>query len=293
MRYLIAALMLAAAVPVLAQPDYRGETGIFRHEIQLQAFHFENFFQARGGVPEESLNAAGFEYGAAYRAKENGPDFFGALYAINYSGEDTETSLGGRLGVARYGSVHSFYAYIDRLENGYAFDIEETTANANITALYGYYSYRFAPDWQAGASTYKELTRFDVETGYEGTYNQYEAELRYRGFGRIFEPRIGYGIAEREVDNPTDSYDHRHWFVQIGSRPHPKLDLSLRYRDRRRDYQTVERVEDRGQIQFRAIFRHTDRLATTAMYTHESVTSSIPNRDFDTGRLFAGFTIGF
>ena len=259
----------------------------------MQAFLFDNFFQARGGVPEEDVSAAGFEYVTAYRFEETGPDLFGALYAINYGSEGTETSFGGRVGAARYGSVHSFYGYVDRMQNGYAFDIEETTANANITALYAFYSYRFAPEWQAGVSTYNELTSFDVETGFEGTYNQLEGELRYRGFGRIFEPRIGLAIAEREVDNEIDSYDHRHWFVQASTRPVERLELSLRYRDRTRSYQNVDREEDRGQVQFRAIFRHTPRLATTATFTHENVNSSIPGRDFETSRFFAGFTIGF
>ncbi|HVS33091.1 MAG TPA: hypothetical protein VMS98_16715 [Thermoanaerobaculia bacterium] len=292
-RFLIAALLLTAATPLVAQPDYRGQPRSFRSEIQIQVFRFDNFFQARGGAPEVDMNAAGFEYGVAYRQEENGPDLFGALYAINYARQGTETSFGGRIGMSRFGSVHSFYVYLDRLQNGYAFDIEETTANADITALYGLYTYRIVPDWQVGLSTYNDWTSFDVETGFEGRYNQLEAEVRYRGFGRIFEPRIGYAVGDRDVENNTDSFSHRHWFVQVSTRPVERLDLSLRYRHRTRDYKNLEREEDRGQVQLRALFRHTDRLASVATFTRENVNSSLPGRDFSTGRLFAGLTVGF
>ena len=293
-RYVAGVFLLAAAAPLAAQPDYRGEPGVFRHQIQMQVFYFDNFFQARGDDPEIDVTAAGWEYSAATRLTETGPDFFGALYATNYGREGLETSYGGRLGIARYGSVHSFYAYVDRLQNGWSFDTGETTANANITSIYGTYSYRFVPDWQAELTTYNEWQSFDVEeTGFEGDYNQLEGEVRYRGFGRIFEPRLGYAIGKRDAENMSDSYDYRHWAIEVTTRPMPQLDLSLRYRDRLRDYETIDRTENRDQIQLRAIFRHSDRLATTAMYTWEDVNSSVPGRDFDKSRLFAGFTIGF
>ncbi|HEU4522403.1 MAG TPA: hypothetical protein VFT12_10390 [Thermoanaerobaculia bacterium] len=290
----MAFVLLTAAAPLVAQPDYRGEPGVFRHQIQMQVYHFDNFFQARGDTPEIDVTAAGWEYGAATRLTETGPDFFGALYVMNYDREGLATSYGGRAGIARYGSVHSFYGYIDRLQNGWSFDIAEETANANITSLYATYSYRVVRDWQLELTTYNEWQSFDVEeTGYDGDYNQLEGEVRYRGFGRIFEPRIAYAVGQRDVDNQTDTYDYRHWAVEVTSRPIPNLDLSLRYRDRTRDYERIDRLEDRGQIQFRAILRHSDRLATTAMITHEDVNSSVPGRDFAKRRIFAGFTIGF
>ena len=293
-RNLIIAVLLATAAPLAAQPDYRGELRVFRHQITLQGFRFENFFQARGGAPEEDVNAAGFEYTTAYRRHENGPDFFGSLYVINYGVEGTVNTFGGRVGMSRYGNVHGFYAYLDRMQNGWSFDIGETTANANITSIVGIYSYRVHQDWQLGLSSYSEWQSFDVErTGYEGTYHELEGEVRYRGFGRIFEPRLGYAFAERDVEDPSDRYDHRYWFVELRSRPHPRVDVSVRFRDRTRDYQTVDRVEERDQWQLRGIFRQTNRIAWMARLTHEDVDSSRPNADFDTTRLYAGFIVDF
>jgi hypothetical protein len=292
-RYFFAALLLATTAPLIAQPDYRGEPREIRSEVQIQGFHFDNFFQARGSVPKQGMNAAGFEYGVAYRPTETSPDIFGALYATNYSRQGTETSFGGRVGLAKYGSVHSIYGYLDYLRNGYSFDVGETRANANITSFFGSYSYRVNPKWQVGLNTYDEWGRFNVNTGFENDYKELEGEVRYRGFGRVFEPRVGYGLGEQDVRTASDSYDQKHWFVAVTSRPHPRWDLTARYRVRSRDYQNVDREEDRDQILLRAIFHHNGRLATTASFTHETVNSSLPRGDFDTNRLFAGFTVGF
>ncbi|HVS30069.1 MAG TPA: outer membrane beta-barrel protein [Thermoanaerobaculia bacterium] len=292
-RCLLGGFLLAASAPLAAQPAYRGEPRLFRHEIQLQAYLFNNFFQARGGAPEEDVRAAGVEYGVAYRREENAPDFFGALYAINYAHEGTKTTFGGRIGGSYYGSRHSFYGYLDHMQNGWAFDVEETTANADITALLALYSYRVHPDWQVGLNGYNEWLSFDVDTGYEGDYYQMEGEVRYRGFGSILEPRIGYAVGRRNVENDRDSYDHRHWFVELSTEPHPNVDLSARYRRRTRDYRTVEREEDRPQIRVRAVFRHNERISWIMQIIREDVDSSLPGRDFETSRVFAGVMLGF
>ena len=74
--------------------------------------------------------------------------------------------------------------------------------------------------------------------------------------------------------------------------PTARLTGSLRYRDRTRDY-TGARTDDRDQWRLRAQFRQTERLAWTASYTRERVSSSEPGRGaFDTDVLFAGVILG-
>lgn len=291
-QILIAATLLVAA-PLFAQPDDRGEYRPYRSEIQLQLYRFDNFFQARGDAPEESVSAGGAEYRAAYRRRPDAPDIYGALYVLNYGHSGTETSFGGRVGVARYGSVHWFNVYVDRLENGWSFDIDETRANANVTTLAGSYSYRLARDWRIGLDSYNEWQRFDVTTGHENDYQRVEFDVRYRGLRPRLEPSIGYAVGRRNVQDDRDSYDDRQWFVQLSSDPHPRLDLSLRYRNRTRDYRNVTRTDDRNQWQLRAIYRQNSRLRWMAMFTTEDIDSSLQGRDYDTGRLFAGITYGF
>lgn len=292
MRRLLFATLLIT-LPLSAQPmENENETRVFRQEVELQLYRFGNFFQAREGQPQEDVNGIGAEYRAAWRAAPGRPDVYGALNVLKYSGNAGETSYGGRVGVSHYGEVHSFNAALERQENGYSFDVGDRTASASITSLSGQYTYRIASDWEAGAETYLEWQRFDVETGSENDYHSLGAQVRYRGFGRVFRPRVGYVVGERDVETASESYDDRYWYVQLDSAPTARLTGSLRYRDRTRDY-TGARTDDRDQWRLRAQFRQTERLAWTASYTRERVSSSEPGRGaFDTDVLFAGVILG-
>jgi hypothetical protein len=269
------------------------ETRVFRHEVELQLYRFGNFFQAREGQPEEDVNGIGAEWRAAWRMAPGRPDFYAALNVLSYSGDAGETSYGGRVGVSHYGAVHSYNFALDRQENGYSFDVGDRTAAANITALSGQYTYRLFRDWEAGAETYLERQRFDVETGFENDYHSLGAQVRYRGLGRILRPRIGYVVGERDVEAASESYDDRYWYVQLDSTPFQRLTASFRYRNRTRDY-AGNRTDDRDQWRLRAQLRQTQRLAWTASYTRERVSSNEPGRgSFDTDVLFAGLIVGF
>jgi Putative beta-barrel porin 2 len=293
-KILIAALMALAALPLAGQPA-EGETfRVFRSELEVQLFRFGNFYQAREGVPEEDVNATGVEYRAAYRRTEAAPDLYANLYVTHYNADPTQTTYGGRVGASRYGDVHSFNVWVDRAENGYAFDVEETRAIANITMAGGSYAYRIGRNWSAGVDGHVERQRFNVsDTGFENDYRNAGVQVRYRGFGRRLQPRIGYVTGDREVRNQVSSYDDRYWYVQVNSELTPRVQGVLRYRDRTRDYQNVDRVDDRAQWLLRAAIRQNERVAWTASITHESIDSSRAGNDFDTSVFFAGMIIGF
>jgi hypothetical protein len=285
-------LFILAATPLVAQPEERGAYRPFRSEVELQFFRFGNFFQASAGSADESVNGLGVEYRAAWRRTETAPDLYAHLNVLRYSGGASDTSYSGRVGVVHYGSVHSYNVYIDRMENGYAFDLEETAATANITSVSGYYLNRITPDWQVGANVYLERQRFDVQTGIENDYRSIGVQARYRGFGNLVQPRIGYVTGEREVDDPAGTYDEDYWYVQVGSEPHPQVNVSLRYRDRTRDYQNIDREDDRDQWLARAAYRQNDRLSWAASLALEDV-SSTSGRDFDTTTFYLGLIYGF
>lgn len=290
MKKLLAAIVIT--LPLCAQPmENDPETRIFRHEIELQLYRFGNFFQAREGEPEEDVNGIGAEYRAGWRLAPGRPDVYAALNVLSYSDNAGETSYGGRIGTSYYGEVHSFNVSLDRQENGYSFDVGDRTASANITSLGGQYTYRVARDWEAGAETYLEWQRFNVETGSENDYQSIGVMVRYRGLGRMFRPRIGYVVGNRDVEDATESYDDRFWYVQIDSAPYARLNASLRYRGRTRDY--AARSDDRDQWRLRAQLRQSQRLAWTVSYGRESVASSEPGRNFDTDVFFAGLIVGF
>lgn len=285
-------LFILAATPLLAQPEERGAYRPFRSEVELQFFRFGNFFQAGEGTPEQSVNGLGAEYRAAWRRTETAPDLYAHVNVLRYSGGASDTSYSGRVGVVHYGRVHSYNVYLDRMENGYAFDLEETAATANITSVSGYYLNRITRDWQVGANAYLERQRFDVQTGIENDYRSVGVQARYRGFGDLFQPRVGYVKGERDVDDPNGSYDEDYWYIQVVSEPYPQTTVSLRYRDRTRDYQNVSREDDRNQWLARAAYRQNERLSWAASLAREDVTST-SGRDFETTTFYVGLIYGF
>lgn len=293
MKKSLVAFLFVIAGPLLAQPAESDTHRVFRSEVELQYYRFGNFFQARQGQPEEDVNAFGAEYRVAYRARPESPDFYANVNVLNYSADNTQTAYGARIGASHYGSVHSYNVYLDRQENGYSFDVGDETAAANITAVGVNYGIRVARDWQLGADGYHEWQRFDVQTGFENEYRSLGAQVRYRGFGRAVQPRIGYVVGEREVDASLESYDDSYWYVQLNLQPIERLSGSVRYRSRSREYQNVVREDDRGQFTIRGTYRQNARLAWTASYGSEDVNSNLPGRDFRTNGFFAGLIIGF
>ena len=303
MKVVFCSLLLAlAALPLFAQsqetpervpPAPVPEERPIRSAIELQLFNFGNFFQAREGLPQRTVTAVGAAYRAAWTPRTNGPDLYGRLSVLRYSGGASETSYTGTAGVSKYASVHWYDVYLERTRNGYAFDIDETRASANITALSGHYSYGVTRDWRVGTDVYLDWTRFDVDANLENDYRSLGFDVRYRGFGDLIQPRLGYVMGQREAANGVDDADDRYWFVELRTKPHAAVDIRLRYRDRTRDYTNIARVDDREQWTLRAALRQSARISWNASYSLEDVRSSLPERSFDRNTAYIGLTYGF
>lgn len=303
MKVVLCSVLLAlAALPLFAQseetpervpPVAVPEERPVRSAVELQFFNFGNFFQAREGLPQRTVTAVGAAYRAAWTPRINGPDLYGRLSVLRYSGGASETSYTGTAGVSKYASVHWYDVYVERTQNGYAFDIDETRASANITALSGHYSYGITPDWRAGTDLYLDWTRFDVDANLENDYRSLGFDVRYRGFGDLIQPRLGYVMGQRESRNSLDDADDRYWFIELRTKPHAAVDIRLRYRDRTRDYANIARVDDREQWTLRAAIKQSARISWNASYSLEDVHSSLPDRDFDRSTAYVGLIYGF
>lgn len=280
MKVALVFFLMSVALSLFAQSDAAPETRAIRSAAELQYYNFDNFFQATEGMPERNVSAFGAAYRASWSLGNDAPDLYGRLSALRYSGGASETSYTGQAGVSKYGSVHWYDVYLERTENGYAFDIDETRASASITALSGHYSYAINPDWRVGTDLYLDWTRFNVDAGLENDYQSVGLDLRYRGFGDRIQPRIGYVSGQRDSRDRTDSAADRYWFAELRSKPHPSVDLRLRYRDRTRDYDNISRVDDRAQWTLRAAFRQNERLSWSGSLSTEEVDSSLAGRDF-------------
>jgi hypothetical protein len=297
-RVALITLMLFA-LPLLGQPRPRGVDG-FRSEIRLQGFHFGNFFQATDSALEEDVRASGLEYRGAWRPQNSPTDFYGHASYLNYSGLDRKDSYAARLGLAHFGRVHEFNAFADRAENRASFDVGDTTALANVTTFAANYGFRITPDWQLGAEGIHERQRFNIATGRENEYNAFGGSVRYRGFGRMFSPEVGFLRGNRDVRDERESYDEKTWYARAIMNPTSRVYMSVRYRDRTRDYRVTDpsagnfgRSDDRGQWTVNLVYQFTDRVGASLYYSQEDVISTRAGRDFDTDFFVVSLNYGF
>jgi hypothetical protein len=300
LRLSISILLAAVVLPLAAQPRTAGAQSGVRSELRLQGYHFGNFFQASEAALAEDVRAAGAEYRIAYRPGTSPTDFYAHANYLNYLGIDRDDSYGGRVGIAHFGQVHEFNVFADRAENRAAFDVGDITATANITTFSADYAFRMTPHWQLGAEAVNERQRFDAVTGRDNDYSAIGGSIRYRGFGRMFSPQIGYVKGERDVEDERESFDDSYWYARVIVNPNPRLYMSVRYRDRTREYLTTDlvagnfgRQDDRNQWSATAVYQFTPALGGTLYYAREDVQSSRPGRNFDTDLLVLGLNIGF
>jgi hypothetical protein len=313
----ILAAALVVAVPLFAQTDeenrphpaepttsatpLQATPSIWRQEIRLQGQVFGNFFQATDDRLAEDVTALTTQYRATVKPLSDKPyEFYGHADYQHYTSIDRDNSYGGGVGMNYNGDVHSFGAYVERGENRASFDVGDQTAIANITTFGADYTYRVTRDWDLKADASFDKQRFSLETGNESDGQAFGASVRYRGFGRIFSPRVGYVAGTRDAVNPNDSYDDTYWYLQVISVPHPNVYLSARYRDRLRDYSTNDvtsssfgREDQRTQWMLSANYRLTTHVGLSAYYATEATDSSRVGRDFDTDFLLVGVTFGF
>ena len=306
MKLFLCTLLLLVTVPLAAQtgetpvtpgekspgePTKRQEPSPFRSAVDLQFYNFGNFFQVPDGGDETSVNALGAAYRAMWVRPNNTPDVYGRLSVLRYSGDASETSFAGLLGISKYGSTHWYDIYIDHTRNGYAYDLEEVRASANITSVWGYYSYPIAEDWRVGADTYLDWQRFNVDADLESDYRSLGLQVRYDGFGDLFSPRAGYTRGVRDSADPEDNLGDRSWYIQVATEPTEALEFAVRYRDRTIEFDNIARTDDRKQWLLSAEFKQNERLSWTGWYKIESVDTSRVNRDFD--RNTAHLTVSY
>lgn len=300
MKRLWLAFVVTVTVPLAAQPFNRPNAPAFRSEVRLQWYHFGNFFQATEGETEEDINAAGLEYRAAYRPWGVRTDVYGHLNFLNFDDPGRKNSYGGRLGVAHDGERHDFNVYLDRGENRITFDVGDTTDSANVTTLAGDYTFRVTKDWDLGAEARHERQRFDVSGQRENDFNLIGGSVRYRGFGYIFMPEVGFSTGSRDVVDGDESYDENAWYVEASSAPHRRVYVSARFRLRTREYTTGNPLaenfgqdDDRHQWTLSGSYKATERLTAILYYTNEDVNRSIPGASFGTDFLLLGLAYGF
>lgn len=292
---LLFVLVLVIATPLFAQ---QADSGL-RTELRLNGWMFENFFQSSDPATEEDVSALGAEFRIAGGGRTGWSPYARANY-LKYDDEGLDSTYGGRVGLALNSNPHSFDVYADHQLDRPTFDIGDVFDRADVTTVAAEYRYRFTRNWEAGVEGQFQQQGFQELTIKDNEYTGYGASLRYRGFGSIFSPEVGFMMGEREVDDPTETYDQDETFIQVRSAPSDAVYLSLRYRMREREYTTVDalasnfgRTDDRNQWSFSADWRLSPAFTLNGYYSDETSDSSREGRDFNTKLYMVGLTVGF
>lgn len=280
-----AIVAVLAAVSAGAQTPAPGWEFWVRGNAQL----YENFFQAPKGAPEEDVTAVQGEAGASVGLTK-ALTAFGNVNWLHFNDDTLEDSPGVRVGLRGDARPHAFEVYAEMLSNRPSFELDEF-AGADIRRLSGEYAYRFAEDWQVSVDGDLEQQEFDNDAR-DNEFGALGAAVRWRG-SRVLSPELGIRVGERDVNDPAQTYDQREVYLQIRSQPVQPLYLSLRFRNRGRDYQNVDREDERRQIALSADYTLSEHLVLNFYGAKEDVDSNVEGRDFDSGFWLAGVTWKF
>jgi hypothetical protein len=275
--------MVAVLIAVSAQ----AQTWEFWFRGNAQSF--ENFFQATEGQEEEDVTAVQGEVGANVKLT-NTLTAYGNVNWLHYNDDTLEDSPGVRLGLRGNARPHAFEVYAEALNDRPSFELDEF-AGADIRRINGEYAYRFLQDWQVSFDGDLEQQEYDNDLR-DNEYAALGAAVRWRG-SRVFSPELGFRRGERDVNDSAQTYDQSEVYLQIRSQPVQPLYLSLRFRDRTRDYQNIDREDERRQIAFGADYTVSEHLVLNFYGAKEDVDSNVVGRDFDTGFWLAGVTWKF
>lgn len=299
----LAAALLFATLPMSAQPRGRSTPGSFRSEMRLQGYYFDNFFHSARPADEENVTALGAELRAAFRPGQQPLEVFGHVGATKYGVDEASNSYGARIGTSFDDERHEWIVFLDHAENRPSFEVANTFARADVTTLAGEYSYRLSKDWEVGGETALQRQTYDVESDRENSYKAIGANVRYRGFGYRIAPEAGILLSNRAVDDEEESYDSFDKYLQVAYIPTMEGDplyVSLRYRMRDRSYTIGDRAssnfgreENRGDWTALVDYRLVENVNVWVYFSTETIDSSLPSRDFNTGLLLTGITIGF
>jgi hypothetical protein len=303
MRTAVAALLALAGLaagPAAAQPTrYPHQAASpFRHEVQLTALHFANFFQESDPDLAEGMNAGGLEYRAAWRPAGSETDFYGHANYTFWGGELVGSS-GLRLGTARETDLQSFNVFAQVNRNRPSFEVGNTYSRANTTFVHGEYSYRVTPDWELEAELDHDRQSYEENPLRDNSFTGLGGSVRYRGFGGDFSPTVGFMKGKRKVENAEESYDNDDYWLSVTTEALSPVWLSVAYHTRGRSYSIDDpgssnfgRRESGPRVTLAAAWRSHPRVTWGVYYSRDSNHSTSESSNFKSSYVVFSVSYG-
>jgi hypothetical protein len=285
---------LCASAPATAQGLFGLDT-----EVKLTGQLYDNFFQAPDGEPKESVLA--FELGLQLSRELSTPRKLRPYLKLGgIVWEKLENSGLIMAGLNSSGTSHSLDVSARYLLNRPSLDVGDHFDTADILRFTGVYSYRLSRDIQLNGATFFQSQSFEDQTTSDNNLWGIGGSVRYRGFGSIFSPEVGFITGERSAEVANEDHDQTDLYLKVRCAPNRDLYFSARLRYRTRDYSVddalasnYKREDTRTQLALIGVYRFSQQLALDVYYTYEDADSSKDSRIFTTQLIFVGLAMAF
>jgi hypothetical protein len=285
---------LCASAPATAQGLFGLDT-----EVKLTGQLYDNFFQAPDGEPKESVLA--FELGLQLSRELSTPRKLRPYLKLGgIVWEKLENSGLIMAGLNSSGTSHSLDVSARYLLNRPSLDVGDHFDTADILRFTGVYSYRLSRDIQLNGATFFQSQSLEDQTTSDNNLWGIGGSVRYRGFGSIFSPEVGFITGERSAEVANEDHDQTDLYLKVRCAPNRDLYFSARLRYRTRDYSVddalasnYKREDTRTQLALIGVYRFSQQLALDVYYTYEDADSSKDSRIFTTQLIFVGLAMAF
>lgn len=238
---LIAVIAVSWVAPAESAAQNRPEImGSFPPEVfgylRMGGIFHENFFQLPGDGPRRDVVAGLLEVRIEERlGRHGGVRAYTRLDLLQF--ERLGTSPGVMGGVRRVDGTHQFDLALSSQWNRPRFDgggDELEQANA----IGGSGSYRFRPVRSLELVALAEYRResLKINTFQDSETHDLGAALQYRAFRRRVSTEVGFMRGARRMSAPGQEYEQETVYVLVRTGAIPRTYLSVRYRNRLREY---------------------------------------------------------
>jgi hypothetical protein len=296
--WMLLATALLFARTAAAQPRNYGKPTLFRDEVRIQSYYFDNFFEISSG-PKQSRTAAGLEYRAAWHPASLNSDVYVHANYYWWSGKQLLASYGGRVGISHESDTQNFNFFVNTAKRRPSFEVGHTYARADTTLFSGSYSYRVVKWLEVGAEAQHETQSYDTDLLRNNHFSGTGFWTKYYGWGPTIEPQVGFFDGTRHVTNTQESYDDRQWYASLVTEAIPRSWVSVGYRSQGRDYLIADplssnfgRLDSGPQWELIAAYRFRPRITGTVYFARDAIGSTQPNTAYTNNLVLLSVSYG-
>jgi hypothetical protein len=267
-------------------------------DLRFGGGYLGNFFQAPAGAPKENVLTGTGEARMTLSQIGSNLRVHGGVGGTLYS--DFDPSFSFRAGARWNGGIHRLEGDVSLRTRSPRIEVGDTLGFADVFLAEADYKIRPLKDLQVGVQAGFDRQVYSRSGGRDNHAYQIGGSGRYYGLGYRFSPEFGVAVGRRNVELAEEDYDERVYWVTFRSVPFSTAYLSLRYRNRFREYRgddpasrNFRREDDRRDLTFTMDLPLNDRWSWTAYLSYQDAGSTKESRTFVTQYIWTGLTYQF